>query len=139
MLTKVLICKIIGDGPAYCPDRYELFQIFTPCKNSHCFQKVVQLFNLMRDYLSIRDCNWLECVKKCFKRRNSTALSKFSFFFEHMLILIKFLAPCMFKLTNVYYINLILVMLPSRCFLFKVFLRFSKLSSIKLRSIYMFN
>ena len=52
--------------PAYCPDRYELLQISRPCKNSHCFQKVVQLFNLMRDYFPIRDSKRLECVKKCF-------------------------------------------------------------------------
>ena len=54
------------DEPAYCPDRYELLQISRPCKNSHCFQKVVQLFNLMRDYFPIRDSRKLEWAKKCF-------------------------------------------------------------------------
>ena len=47
MTTKVLIYKKIEDEPEYCPDRYELLQISRPCKNSHCFQKVAQLF--MRD------------------------------------------------------------------------------------------
>ena len=50
MSTKVLSRKKIEDKPAYHPDRYELLQILRPCKNSHCFQKVVQLSNLMRDY-----------------------------------------------------------------------------------------
>ena len=48
-------------------------------------------------------------------------------FFEHALILTKCLVPCMFELTDVYYINLILITLPSRCFVFKIFLRSSKL------------
>ena len=40
-------------------------------------------------------------------------------FFEHTLILTKCLVPCMFELTYVYHINLILIILPSRCsFLF---------------------
>ena len=64
--TKVLICKKIEDEPAYCPDIYELLQISRLCKNSYCFQKVVQLFNLMRDYFPIRDFIRSECVKKCF-------------------------------------------------------------------------
>ena len=86
MSTKVLICKKIEDEPAYYPDRYELLQISRPCKNSHCFQKVVQLFNTIRYYFPIRDSKRLECAKKCIlKKRNSTA----------------------FELTNVYYINLI--------------------------------
>ena len=55
------------DEPAFRPGRYELLQISRrPCKNSHCFQKKVQLFNLMRDYFPIRDSKKLECVKKCF-------------------------------------------------------------------------
>ena len=66
MSTKILICKKIEDEPAYCPDRYELLQISRPCKNSHCFQKVVQLFNIIRDYFPIRDSKRLECVKNCF-------------------------------------------------------------------------
>ena len=66
MSTKVLICKKIEDEPAYYPDRYELLQISKPCKNSYCFQKVVQLFNLMRHYFPIRDSKRLEWVKKCF-------------------------------------------------------------------------
>ena len=80
MSTKVLICKKTEDEPAYCPDRYELLQMLRPCKNSNSFQKVVQLFNLMQDYFPIRDSKRLECVKSAFKRRNSTALSKFSIF-----------------------------------------------------------
>ena len=48
-------------------------------------------------------------------------------FFKHKLILTKCLVPCMFELTDVYYINLISIILPSRCFLFKIFLRSSKL------------
>ena len=35
-------------------------------------------------------------------------------FFKHMLILTKCLVSSMFKLTNVYYINLILIILPSQ-------------------------
>ena len=50
MSTKVLSCKKIEDKPAYHPYRYELLQILRPSKNSHCFQKVVQLFTLNRDY-----------------------------------------------------------------------------------------
>ena len=34
--------------------------------DDHCFQKVVQLFNIIRDYFPIRDSKRLECVKKCF-------------------------------------------------------------------------
>ena len=59
----VLICKKIEDEPVYCPDRCELLQISRPCKSSHCFQKVEQLFNLMQDYFPIRDSK--RCVKKC--------------------------------------------------------------------------
>ena len=36
-------------------------------------------------------------------------------FFEHTLILTTFLVPCMFELTDVYCINLISIILPSRC------------------------
>ena len=127
MSTKVLICKKIEDEPAYCPDRYELLQISRPCKNSHCFQKVVQLFNLMRDYFPIRDSKRLECAKKCFLKKKFYRIIKILDFFEHTLILTKCLVPCMFELTDVYYINLISIILPSRCFLFKIFLRSSKL------------
>ena len=58
--------------------------------------------------------------KSTFKRRNSTGLSKF-LIFSNTLILTKCLVPCMFELTDVYYINLILIILPSCCFLFKIF------------------
>ena len=64
--TKVLICKKMENEPSYCPDRYQLLQISRPCKISHCFQKVAQLFNLGRDYFPIKDSKRLECVKKCF-------------------------------------------------------------------------
>ena len=64
MSTEVLICKKIEDEPAYCSDRYKLLQILKPCKNSHSFQKVVQLFNLMEDYFPIRNSKRFECVKK---------------------------------------------------------------------------
>ena len=60
-----MICKKIEDEPAYCPDRYELLQISRPCKNSHGFQKVAQLFNPMGHYFPIRDSKRLEIVKKC--------------------------------------------------------------------------
>ena len=66
MSTKVLLCKNIEDEPAYYPDRYKLLQISRPCKNSRYFQKVVQLFNLMRGYFPIRDSKRLGFVKKCF-------------------------------------------------------------------------
>ena len=87
-LCRLKFCfdKKIEDEPAYYPDRYELLQISRPSKNSHCFQKVVQLFNTIRYYFPIRDSKRLECAKKCIlKKRNSTA----------------------FELTDVYYINLI--------------------------------
>ena len=45
-------------------------------------------------------------------------------FFKHTLILTKCLVPCMFELTDVYYINLTLI---KSCFCFKNFLRSSKL------------
>ena len=98
-------------------------------------------------------------------------------YFEHTLILTKCLVHCMFMLTNVYYINLILIMvsgklppvrvrvwftisvrisaggqlssggiflepliiLPLSCTLLKIFLRSSKLWSIKLRNNNTFN
>ena len=110
---------------AYCPDRYKLLQITRPRENSHCFQKVVQLFNLMRDYFPITN-------SKRFYR-----IIKILDFFKHMLILTKCLVPCMFELTDVYCINLILIIIPLCCFLFKIFLRSSKLRSI--RSIYIFS
>ena len=46
------------------------------------------------------------------------------------------LVPCMFELTDVYYINLILIILSSSCFPLKLFLRSSKLWSIKLTNMY---
>ena len=66
MSTKSFDLQKIEDGPAYCPDRYELLQISRQCKNSLCFQKVVQFFNPIQDYFPIRDSKRLECVKKCF-------------------------------------------------------------------------
>ena len=131
MSTKALICEKTEDEPAYCPDRFELLQILRPCKNSHCFQKVVQLFNLMRDYFSIRYSKRSECVKKCVKNKFNRII-KISDFFEHTLILTKGLVPSMFELMNLYYINLISIILPSCCFLFKICLRSTKLWSIKL-------
>ena len=65
-LTKVLIYKKMENEPSYCPDRHQLLQTSRPCKISHCFQKVAQLFNLVRDYFPIKDSKRLECVKKCF-------------------------------------------------------------------------
>ena len=59
-------------------------------------------------------------------------------FFQIHAILTKCLVPCMFELTDVYYVNLTLIILSSRCFPFKIFLRSSKLWSIKLTKI-MFN
>ena len=127
MSTKVLIRKKTEDEPAYCPDRYKLLQISRPCLNSNCYQKVVQLFHLMGDYFPIGESKRLECVKKCFQKKKFYRIIKILDFFEHMLILTKCLVPCMFELTDVYYINLISIILPSRCFLFKNFLRSSKL------------
>ena len=117
--------KKIEDEPAYCPDRNELLQISRPCKNYHCFQKVVQLFNIIQDYLPIRDSKRLECVKKCFSKQKFYRIIKILDFFEHALIPTKCLVPCMFELTDVYYINLISIILPSHCLLFKIFLRSS--------------
>ena len=34
--------------PVYCPYRNEPSQIIKTCKNSPCFQKMMQLFNLMQ-------------------------------------------------------------------------------------------
>ena len=140
MSTKALICKKTEDEPVYFPDRYELLQILRPCKNS-CFQKVVQLFSLMRDYFPIRDSERLECVKKVLLKEEILPHYQNSWFFRTYAnkIQTKCLVPCMFELTDVYYINLILIILPSCCFLFKIFLLSSKLWSIKLRSMYVFN
>ena len=115
------------------PDRCKLLQILRPCKNSLCFQKVVRLFNLMQDYFPIRDSKRFEYVKKCFKRS-----IKILDFFKHRLILTTCLVPCMFELTDLYYINLISIILSSRCFVFKIFY-FLQNWSIKLRIIYVFD
>ena len=80
MSTKVLICKKIEDESAYCPDRYELLQISRPCKNSHCFQKLVKLFNLMRDYFPIRDSERLVCKKVLLKEEILPHYQNFQFF-----------------------------------------------------------
>ena len=59
-------------------------------ENSHCFQKMEQLFNIIQDYFPLRDSKRLECVKNVLsKRRNSTALSIILDFFKHTLILQK--------------------------------------------------
>ena len=113
--TKVLICKRIEDGPAYCPDRYELLEILGPCKNSHCFEKVAQMFNLMR------------VCKKVLIKEEILPHYQNSRFFRIYPNSNKMSVPYMFELTDVYYINLISIIRPSRCFLFKVFLRSSKL------------
>ena len=64
-----MICKKTEDKPAYCPDKYDLLKISGPCTNSNCFQKAVQLFNLMRDYFPIRDSERLECKKVLLKEK----------------------------------------------------------------------
>ena len=127
MSTKVLICKKIEDEPAYCPDRYKLLQISRPCLNSNCYQKVVQLFHLMGDYFPIGESKRLECVKKCFQKKKFYRIIKILDFFKHTLILTKYLVPCIFESTDVYYVNLILIIFPPRCFPFEIFLRSSKL------------
>ena len=63
MPTKVLAGKKIEDEPEYCPNRYKLLQY----KDFHCFQKMVQLFNLMQDYFPIRDSKGLVCRKTLLK------------------------------------------------------------------------
>ena len=63
---KFWFAKIWGSTCVLPRQIYELLQIPRPCKNSRCFQKVVQLFNLMRYYFPIRDSKRLECVRKCF-------------------------------------------------------------------------
>ena len=116
-----MICKKIEDKPAYWPDRYELLQISRPYKNSHCFQNMAQLFNLMQDCFPIRAC------KKVLLKEEILPYYQNSRFFRTYANSNKCLAPCMFELTDVYYINLISIILPSCCFLFKIFLRSSKL------------
>ena len=113
MSTKVLICKKIED---------ELR--IDPTDTSFC---KYQLFNLMRDYFPIIDSKRLECVKRCFQKKKFYRIIKVLDFFEHTLTLRKCLVPCMLELANVYYINLMSIMLPSRCFLFNFFLLSSKL------------
>ena len=95
------------------PFYVNFLQISRPCKNSHCFLKVVQLFDLMLDYFPIRDSKRLECAKKCFLKRKFYCIIKILDFFKHMLLLKKCLVPCIFKLMDVYYINLISIILPS--------------------------
>ena len=138
---KFSFAKKIEDEPAYCPDRYKLLQISRPCKNSHCFQKVVQLFNLMRDYFPIRDSKRLECVKKCFLKEEILRHQNSQFFrtYANFNRMTGPLHVRMFELTDVYYINLISIILSSRCFLFKIFLRSSKLLNKTKDYIHMFN
>ena len=99
--TKVLICKTTEDKPEYYPERKELLQIIKTMQkfslflkgdaivfsyanhvdriiNQHFVQKSRQ--TIIRDYFPIRDQQRLEFVKSTNKRRNSTALSKFSIF-----------------------------------------------------------
>ena len=64
--------RIVPTDTSFCKYRED--------EKTHRFQKVVQLFNLMRDYVPIRDSKRLEYVKSAFKRRKSTALSKFLIF-----------------------------------------------------------
>ena len=127
MSTEVSICKKIEDEPAYYPNRYQLLQILRPCKNFYCFQKVAQLFNLGRDCFPIRDSKRLECVKKYFQKKKFYRIIKILDFFEDTLVLTKPLVPCVLELTDIYYINLISIILPSSCFLFKIFLLSLKL------------
>ena len=101
------------------------------------FKTWCNCLNLMRDYFPIRDSKRLECVKKCFEKKKFYRIIKILDFFEHTLILTKCLVPYMLELTNVYYMNLILIILPSCCFLFKFFRRSLKLWSIKLSSIFL--
>ena len=125
MSTKVLICKKIEDEPACCPDcscKYrdhaKILIVFKRWYNCLILCEIIFQLEILRDQ---------SMQKSAFKRRNSTALSKFSIFYEYALILTKCLLPCIFELTDVYYINLISIILPSRYFLFKIFLRSSKL------------
>ena len=69
----------------------------------------------------IKDSRRLEGVKKCFSKKKFHRITKILDFFEHTLILTKYLVPCMFELTDIDYSNLILKILPLRCFLFKIF------------------
>ena len=124
MSNKVLICKKTEDEPAYCPDRYKLLQISRPCKNSRCFQKVIDLFNLKPDSFPIRDSKRLECVRKCFEKKNST-LSKLSIFRAYANS--NEMSGPLHARINGCILYLILIILPSPCFLFKIFLRSSKL------------
>ena len=82
MSTKVLIWKKIEDEPVYCPNKYELLQLLRTCKNSHCFQKVVQLFNIMQKNFPIRDSKRLECVKKFFLKEEILLHYQNSRFFQ---------------------------------------------------------
>ena len=94
------------------------------------FQKV-QLFNLMRDYFPIRDQEMRVCKKVLLKEEILPHYQN-SRYFRTYANSNKILIPCMFELTDVYYINLISMALPSHCFLFTffktgIFLRSSKL------------
>ena len=51
ILLTVMITTMLGteDETLYSPDRNELLcKLSRPCRNSPCFQKMMQLFNLMR-------------------------------------------------------------------------------------------
>ena len=77
----------------------------------------------MRDYFPIRDSKRLECVKVLLKEEILLHYKNSQFFRKY---------ANSNKMSGVlhidaYYINLISIVLPSRCFLFKIFLRCSKL------------
>ena len=92
------------------------------CRNYCCFQKMVQLLNLMQIMLLAKLTNTSQ-RKACkqFQKKKFHRLIKILDFLKDMLILTNCLVPCMFKLTNVHYINLILIILPLCCFPFKIF------------------
>ena len=85
---------------------------------------IIRLFSSYR-LLEIR------VLKKSFQKKKFDRIIKIRDFFEHALILREYLVLCIFELMDAYHINLILIILPSRGFPFEIFLRFSKLWSIR--------
>ena len=69
----------------------------------------------MRDYFPIRDSKRLECKKVLLKEEILLHYQNCRFYLR------KCLVSCMFELMNLYYTSLILIILPLRCFIFKIF------------------
>ena len=119
-----------------------------PCKNSHCFQKIVRLFNLWCEsycahnwptlhrekqannnwrlfsdlrLLEIRVCKKVLLKEEILLHYQNSGLFLNFWYFTHLLIPTQCLVFCMFQLRDVCFINLILIIFPSHSFALKIF------------------